>query len=522
MVRSSKIEAKLLYKISKPWFRHEVSWGLVLLCMMLHLGSGCNRGEITAEAEAADGATGGASSTTPVPNDESNEAAAADDGPLVAEVPDGTAEELFEFMAEMEVKELGAQPESEEAEDAAVAQGAKIRRLMRTRIAACDKIMAKEVPEDTRFRALGIKLDALRTLAALDPEAVGPAYQAFLDQMLKSGNPYMERMAKSTRYQGQVYDFISFDQETPEKILDELRQLLADPEAGPETLSATRDAMGWVLQDGQIDTSAAGFRLIGERFQSHANEDVSAEGRSLLSQAIQIELQQQMRLIDEKKEGAIEGLLGKLAELLKPEKPNENAVGFAAQTAQYLEYVGYAPEALRAYEMILKRFENDADADLVSKLTRTVSLARRRLQLIGQPLQLDGVTLRGDAFDWATYRGKWVLVVFWTTWQVNAVEGIDQIRETVRTYQDPAVEVVLVNLDDDRNVLERFLKEHPMGWKVLVQPDPNAAGFENPNSIRCGVESVPFVLLAGPDGKVVDINLLGDRLKQVLDEKVKP
>lgn len=508
----------------------------VLSCLLLAglLGNitGCSGDEGTPDATASEAtASGDSSSGSAAKNGTKPIEAEAkpSEQELVTEVPEGTAEELFDFMAKREIEELGqeSQPEEGVASDGKptepdpVEQGVRLRRLMRTRIVACDKIMSKEVPEETRVRALGIKFDALRTLAALDPEAVGPSFQEFIDQMLASGNPLIERMAKATRFQGHVNDYLTSGKESPDKLLDELRQLLENQEAGPETLSAARDAMGWLLESGNIDTSAAGLRLLGERFQAHADENMSAEARSLFSQAIQLQLQQQMRQIDEKKEGAIEGLLQKIQELLQPEKLDPNALGYATQSAQFLEFTGHTAEALKVYEFIGTRFKGFEDATVETSVNRGVDLARKRLKLIGQPLQLEGVTLKGDAFDWSTYRGKWVLVVFWTTWQNDVTKEIDRIREAVRAYQDPAVDVVLINLDDDRNALERFLKQNPVGFKVLVQPDPNAAGFENPNAVRCGVEAVPFILLATPEGTVADIHLMGPRLEQVLSEKVK-
>lgn len=511
----------------------------LLLAGFISALAGCGGSDAPADGEASAAAT--ASPTPSTSNDGSKEKPASNDTPaapsqeeLVSEVPDGTAQELFDFMAKMEIKELGQETPDENsatenantesgtsAQNDPVEQGVRLRRLMRTRIVACDKIMAKEVPEETRIRALGIKLDALRTLAALDPDAVGPSFQEFIEQMLASGNPLIARMAKATRFQGHVNDHLTSGKETPDQLLEELRQLLKDQEAGPETLEASRDAMVWLLEAGNIDTSAAGLRIIGERFQSHADANLSGEAKTLFGQATQLQLQQQMRQIDENKEGALEGFLQKIEELLQPEKLDENAIGFAGQSALYLEYTGHTAESLKVYEMIWAKVEKNEDTELVSRVRRNVELARKRLQLPGQPIQLEGVTLKGDEFDWSTYRGKWVVVVFWTTWQTDVVQELDRIREVVRTYQDPAVDVVLISLDDDRNALERFLKQNPIGWKIVVQPDPNSSSTENPNAIRCGVESVPFTFLATPDGTVSDIHLMGPRLEKVLSERLK-
>ena len=114
------------------------------------------------------------------------------------------------------------------------------------------------------------------------------------------------------------------------------------------------------------------------------------------------------------------------------------------------------------------------------------------------------------------------VVCFWTTWHEGWLAEVENLRKAIGAYQDPFVEVVAISLDDDRNLLERFLKEHPTYWPVLVNPDPTTAGFENPNALRCGVEAVPFILLVDPQGRVVDVHLMGERLPAALAEHVKP
>ncbi len=446
------------------------------------------------------------------------------------EIPEGTPEELFAFLEQLELRELGT-PEGNESEDAPARaeseQAMSIQRVMQARVAVAEKILARSVPEETRTRAIRIKLDALRTLAALDPDRGAKPYQAFVDRLMQGSDPFLRRMAQVSQFQAQVNKHLAESEQgggsegDGKPLLQKLETLLADPEAGPETLDATRDAFGWVFQAGDIETATEGFLRIGQRFQSHPDENLAAEANSLVSQATNIRLAQLAKSVVDGKQGALEDLLAEMKTLVAPENHNPNALAYAMQTAQFFEFSGYAREAQQAYQLILERYQNDDDAQLVADVRRSVTLAQRRLGLVGSELKIEGVRIGSDSFNWDDYRGKWVLVCFWTTWHTGWPQELQNIRQAIGPFRDPPIEVVSISLDDDRNLLERYLRENPTAWPVVVDPDPNAAGFENANAVRCGVEAVPFILLVDPTGKVADIHLMGERLATVLQQKIK-
>lgn len=451
---------------------------------------------------------------------------AADDPPI--EVPDGTPDELFAFMEQMETEQLGASEDDEVAAgeadsgDGAAendAQVRAIRRVMRTRVAACDKILQRDVPEDTRLKAIRYKLDALRTLAAIVPADWQKPLEEYADQLRAGSDGFLRRMADATMFQDQVNDFLSEGAADPDTILQALDKLLANEQAGPETLSATRDAFGWLFQNGNVELAADGFRRIGQRFQSHEDATVSEEADSLLSQAINIRLTQLAKSAMEGDASALQKLLDEMKLLLQPENNDPRILAFAMQTAQFLEFSGHYAEARDAYRLIAERFgkASEDDPGLADNVKRSVELAERRLDLIGKPVKIEGIRLGGRSFDWSEYQGKWVVVAFWTTWHNDWQAELQNINAAIGPFRDPPVEVVTISLDDDRNALEIYLKETPSPWPVVVNPDPLAAGFENANAVRCGVEAVPFIMLVDPQGNVVDIHLLGSRLAEALN-----
>jgi hypothetical protein len=479
------------------------------------------------------GAAGDGATHDQAPGEEPDES----DGTLVVqpiEIPDGTPEELFAFIDDLDqrldINRSALQAESEERPLAGTGeaelsadsrQAVELRRVMEARVAASEKILVRQVPEESRLRAITIQLDALRTLVALDPEGVAEQFDQYTQRIANGRDPLLARLAKATRFQSDVNRSLSGTEPTGEELIAQLQTLLEDPLAGPEILNATREAAVWLLTHGDRSTATQTFRLVGQRFADHPDETLANAGQSMISQSLNLELTELARGVIEQQPEALEQLLAKLNDLLTPDRGDDSSIlPYAMQTAQFLEFSGHPTEALETYRQIGQRFLANPDEQLVADVKQSVALAERRLNLIGQPIEIEGVHLSGNEFDWQSYGGQWVLVCFWATWHQDWLVEVDNILKAIGPYRDPAVSVVSISLDDDRNQVERFLQNHRAPWPVLIDPDPTSLGINNPNAVRCGVEAVPFILLVNPQGVVADVHLMGERLSTALAEHV--
>ena len=197
----------------------------------------------------------------------------------------------------------------------------------------------------------------------------------------------------------------------------------------------------------------------------------------------------------------------------------DDVTGYALQAALTLESRGQFDSANEVYSALQDHYA-DTDSELSASLNRSVQLAEQRMELIGRPLTVDGVLLDGEPFDWDAYRGSHVVVCFWQSWHSGWVNEVRKLRQTVAPFRDQGVKIVTINLDDDRNALERNLQETPLSLPIILNPDPSAPGFENPNAPRCGVEAVPYTLLVDPAGIVIDIHSRGERLRAALQKQL--
>jgi RNA polymerase sigma factor (sigma-70 family) len=118
---------------------------------------------------------------------------------------------------------------------------------------------------------------------------------------------------------------------------------------------------------------------------------------------------------------------------------------------------------------------------------------------------IDGKPLRLLA-----YRGKYVLVAFWTTWSGPCLAEIPQLKAVYEEFgADPRFVMIGLSLDEDAEAPRQFAATQGLGWIQGHLPTESL-------SADYGVMSLPKIVLIGPDGRVVAKDLSGDRIKQAV------
>ena len=138
----------------------------------------------------------------------------------------------------------------------------------------------------------------------------------------------------------------------------------------------------------------------------------------------------------------------------------------------------------------------------------------KQSELLGQTLEIDGPTVDGLPFDWASHRGKVVLVDFWATWCGPCRAELPNLKRCYEKYHDRGFDVVGISLDQDLAVLKQFLSDEQISWPNLF--DETSNGWDNPIAARYGVKSIPTALLVDREGKVISTSARGEELERLL------
>ena len=129
--------------------------------------------------------------------------------------------------------------------------------------------------------------------------------------------------------------------------------------------------------------------------------------------------------------------------------------------------------------------------------------ALRRLDLEGKSFAIKGTGLQNETVDSSQYHGKTVLVVFWASWASPVKLDLPELVKVYDKYHARGLEIVGVNLDNDRGELDAFLKDHQLGWPQIFE----SGGMESRLAVEYGIISLPTMFLVDAQGKVVNRNL---------------
>jgi thiol-disulfide isomerase/thioredoxin len=148
---------------------------------------------------------------------------------------------------------------------------------------------------------------------------------------------------------------------------------------------------------------------------------------------------------------------------------------------------------------------------------RKAAGALRRLDLAGQPVIIKGPGLQNETIDTAQFLGKPVLIIFWASWASPVKADLPDLIKIYGKYHGRGLQIVGVNVDNERNDLDAFLKEHNLTWPQIFE----AGGMDSRLAIEYGIISLPTMFLVDAQGKVANRNVrIGELEKQV--EKLLP
>lgn len=132
----------------------------------------------------------------------------------------------------------------------------------------------------------------------------------------------------------------------------------------------------------------------------------------------------------------------------------------------------------------------------VKELSRW-NAARIKKQLAGKAApELTANDMDGKPVSLAAYKGKTVLLDFWTTWCPPCRADAPSLDKLYAKYKDRDLAIVGFSVSEDRAVVAKFLKEHPHEFPIVLTSET-----ELPVAYQIG--TFPTYIVIGQDGTLI-------------------
>ena len=203
----------------------------------------------------------------------------------------------------------------------------------------------------------------------------------------------------------------------------------------------------------------------------------------------------------------------------------DDALAEPGRSERYSSYVAkmraFAPSVADAFVAKAEEKFNATDDRALQRCALSLRGEERRKALVGAEMKLEGLTVLGKEFDWATYSGKTVLVVFFGSGNRQTVDLFRVPLSIFSDYRDSGFEIVGYLVDDDPKSVEMFDRRYPYPWTTLsrlLSREAKDKEYVDPTAYY-DLQKFPTAFLIGKDGKVVDVNATNEEVLQYLQEQ---
>jgi thiol-disulfide isomerase/thioredoxin len=114
---------------------------------------------------------------------------------------------------------------------------------------------------------------------------------------------------------------------------------------------------------------------------------------------------------------------------------------------------------------------------------------------VSEPFMLKTVAGKDQPIQFADYAGKVMLIDFWASWCGPCRQSFPWMNDMQAKYKAQGFEIIAINLDNDTEAANEFLKEVPSSFLLGFDPEGRSAE-------QMQVEAMPMSYLIDRQGRI--------------------
>ncbi len=136
---------------------------------------------------------------------------------------------------------------------------------------------------------------------------------------------------------------------------------------------------------------------------------------------------------------------------------------------------------------------------------------------VGKPARDFTVTIhKGNKFTLSRYKGRVVLVDFWSTHCPPCLKELPQMKKYYQEFHPQGLEIIGISLDHEKGRLDKFLKDLKLPWGISF----DKAGWGRKTVINYKIFSIPSYWLVDKKGILRYFGLRKEELKRAIKELI--
>lgn len=403
----------------------------------------------------------------------------------------------------------------------------EINRVIRLKRTASERLM-NDPRADEQARTVGRRgyLQAMSHLASMGDLASAEQLQDFAEEFRNDPNPELQSDSRLVLIGFAIESIRHGKEGAAERVLRLMRETAAnDQPVDVATLMVMGQAKDTLLQYEHLEEATQVRQLILDRFAGSKDAEVAkmaamiaASGFGELDPKLQRLETLRMAIVDPQNDQAsiTTEQWGEAVDAVLDDSVDLLTVQFLAGMSLESEAIGRDDIANATYERLEAKLVDRPDA--IGREARTAIQAKRnRETVIGQVFAPDLPTVDGQKISMADYRGKVVLMPFWSGAFPDSLAVLPNLQEIQNQHPDE-VAIVGMNLDLAGTDVRGFMDQKGLNFPSFRSESDPSADIANEVAYRFGAVSLIFVAIIDSNGEIVSVEFSGEDLTETVEK----